>query len=194
MSIGICLRDESMKTVMAALKCPQQPHFVKQAISHIINRQVKQLLIPMLQGAYEEVLSRLEKNLRRRTKAWWATCFGSILILTICAEVVQTGIDLSLASDTEHQSALDSRNESFMYGSRLEEVILNVTNTFHGFYKTNTNGISKGKNKSFNPLRDDISYDDAASLGPDTVRLINNVKSIVAEHRKSHDLQTDSCL
>lgn len=129
--------------------------------SKILNRQLKHAMHLLLQETTRDVLDRLERELKTRTKASWAPCFCTILILCISIEELQIAVHGFAVHKATRKSKTNcfSRASGFETSRKLDELLYNDCKTlFHAIYNSHKSKSGLRNEKGgFNPIRD--AYD-----------------------------------
>lgn len=185
LSITICIRDESWNTIESNLQRPMQHLYTGEATSAAINKQLKQVLFLMIEVTYQEVLDGLDEELKRKSRASWATCFCVLAILHMCAELVQIGTDLRLTSACDEGRELPTMDKSLKLAKEVEEWAVGVsTGLFHTVYKTGKYNSGSEKGCDFNPVRDEIEDKNIPIVGMSTVHLVESIRAIISNPGK----------
>jgi hypothetical protein len=159
----------------------------------MINIQIKHVMYSVIRNTYFEVLGELEDNLRPKDLVSWAPTFCCILILCMCAEMVQVTTDYrivcALDDIAKSQDGRDkngntaSRDDSFDVCHKLDDLpIASAESSFHVMYKSVRLKDSTKREHGFNPIRDGLSAVRKARLGLDVEEFVGRILDIVAKH------------
>lgn len=162
----------------------------------VVNDQIKTVMASLIRETYTEVLEELEKCLRPRDRRLWTPTFCCILILCMCAEMVETNTDLRVVHKirdvSQSPDGLDqnvnkvSREESIEVCRRLDDVaIRGAESGFHILYSKATK-LKDGsvRDHGFNPIRDGVDIVKNANLGRNVEVFVRDIRVIVEKHRR----------
>jgi hypothetical protein len=187
MSRVISFTPESAQKVVQSIRSPIQRPYKYNVSSKLLNYQIKRELNMLQQELTSEILEKLQTELRRRSKASWATSLCVILILSMCMEAVQIAIDgfivqKMLESNGTNRLSM-SRDDGIHIARRLDNrPFKDCMDIFHMIYRSGESrtGTSKGE---FNPIRDGIGLDKVQGIDEDTVQLVNEIRRIMDKYR-----------
>lgn len=188
------LRDSS-EMVLNNLKRPTQLDYSHNPSVRLINLQIKHIMLGIITKTYAAVLEELEKLLRPKEPQLWAPTFCCIMILNMCAEMVQETTDFRIAcamddmkkspDGRDKNGNKPSQEESISVCRKLDSLpIANATATFHLMNRTKKVNSRRAQRKAYNPIRDQLDGKEAAELDPGVKELITRVCHIVTEHRE----------
>jgi hypothetical protein len=183
MSRIITLNRESAEKAIESLRRPHSLKFAQTLSSTLLNLQVKQAMQRLLSETVQSVLEDLDKALSkcRGRASSWADIFCVVLVLCMCIEAVQ------VASDAHAMAALRKDPSVDMPRARIcheldEKLFKDITGLFHMVYKS---GRAKPKGTvGFNPIRNGIMVNEEEGITPQMVKLVNEIKHIMAKHGK----------
>jgi hypothetical protein len=184
MTVGISIREESQKEILRKIKHPVQFLYTPNKTSRLINMQIKKFMCLLIRSTYRKVLDGLQTELKPKTGSW-ATCFCVIMLLRMCAEMVQTTTDAKITSALNDQDLTCSHEDTIEIIKQLDELpIAYSTAMFHAIFKTSKLNRGKVREGGFNPLRDELDSATVSKIKSDPSRrdFINNIRSIVANH------------
>jgi hypothetical protein len=152
----------------------------------------------LIKEMYLKILGELEKGLREKNKlALWAPNFCCIMILCMCAEMVQTSTDLRTVNSLNERAkpstrGLDanskspSRDESIEACRKIDDLpIASAMNTFHLVYKTcKPSKHGSRKERSFNFVCNGLDAVAKLKLGRDVEEFVDRIRNIVAKYRE----------
>ncbi|KAG9235375.1 hypothetical protein BJ875DRAFT_271782 [Amylocarpus encephaloides] len=148
----------------------------------------------LLQDAYLDVLEELDKHLRPKEPLSWAPAFRCILVLCMCAEMVETTTDLRVVNAMHDMSrspdGLDqnrnkaSREDSIAVCRKLDEAIRSAESSYHLIYKTTRLKGESRKSQAFNPIRYGSGVVKKANLGKDVEDFADSMIAVVTKHRE----------
>jgi hypothetical protein len=190
----VILRDSSDQ-VLETLARPMELDYSYNPNLRFVNIQIKRVMSSLIRDKYREVLEELEKELRPKELELWAPTFCCILMLCMCAEMVQTTTDLRIVNAlddmTKSTSGLDkngnspSRDDSINVSQILDsKPIASATSIFHMIYKTNKLKGGSKRDESFNPIRDGWDTARRAELGQDVHDFVDRIRAVVIKHRE----------
>jgi hypothetical protein len=190
----VMLRDAS-EGIQKLFPGPMELNY-KNPNMRLINIQVKHVMYSLIRDTYLAVLEELEKNLRPKEPKLWAPTFCCILILCMCAEMVQITSDLRVVNaldDISHSTNwLDrngnsaSRDDSIEVCRNLDDrPIATAENNFHTIYKMTKLKDDSKWGQGFNPIRDGLDTVRKARLGKDVEDFVGRILAVVSDHRKS---------
>jgi hypothetical protein len=170
----VLLREESQK-ILQHLPAPIELN-IQTPNLRMINIQIKHVMYSLIRDKYLEVLEELEKDLRPKDLTLWAPNFCCILILCMCAEMVQITSDYRVVSALDDMlrssDGLDkngnrpSRVDSFNVCRELDELALaSAESNFHVIYKSIRLKEGPKREQGFNPIRDGVGVVRQAKLG-----------------------------
>lgn len=196
-TIGITLSPACALQTSRNLHRPTQYAYTYDGRLRLINVQVKKIIYVLLRQHYHDVLVNLEKIFRVVSVAAWPLAFCCTIILRNCAEIVQMTADVrtvAAMNSSGSRAAEMARAASINACRKIEEIpIRRVTDIFHDKHHTKRQDTGRGKNKTFNPLRDGISSEkDRKALGPGGVELVNDFRRIIRKH-SMFGLQSTAC-
>jgi hypothetical protein len=159
----------------------------------MINIQIKHIMLHLLRDTYVEVLEELEKDLRPKDLKLWAPTFCCILILCMCAEMVQITSDYrvicALDDISKSHNGRDkngnkaSRDASIDICRRLDDLpIASAESSFHVIYKTIKLKEGPIREQGFNPIRDGLDVVRKTKLGPDVEEFVGRILDVVTKH------------
>ncbi len=195
MTISITILGDSSEEVLNTLRRPTQLEYSHNPSVRLINLQIKLVMLDLIRRTYLTVLEELEKQLRPNAPAQWAPAFCCIMILNMCAEMVQRTADARITSamdDMAKSSNGRDKNgnkpsyEDSIHVSRMldDHPISNATGLFHLINKTNKSREGMKREKAFNPIRDGLDDRTRADLDSSAEKLITDIRKIVTKHRK----------
>jgi hypothetical protein len=187
MSRVINFTQDSAKKVVQNLHSPMQLPYKYNVSSKLLTLQVKRELNMLQHELTLEILEKLQRELRRRSRASWAISFCVILILSMCMEAVQLSVDGFIVQKMLENDGTNtlpvSRDDGFDIARRLDNHPFKAcVDIFHMIYRSgeSTAGSNKG---GFNPIRDGIELDPAHGIDEDTVKLVNEIRRIMSDYR-----------
>jgi hypothetical protein len=159
----------------------------------MINIQIKHIMLHLLRDTYVEVLEELEKDLRPKDLKLWAPTCCCILILCMCAEMVQITSDhrviCALDDISKSHNGRDkngnkaSRDASIDICRRLDDLpIASAESSFHMIYKTIKLKEGPKREQGFNPIRDGLDVVRKTKLGPDVEEFVGRILDVVTKH------------
>ncbi|RDL40099.1 uncharacterized protein BP5553_00078 [Venustampulla echinocandica] len=189
----VLLREES-EDALEHLSVPNELNMRRPNL-RMINIQLKHVMLHLIRDAYAEVLEKLEKDLRPKELKLWAPTFCCILILCMCAEMVQVTSDhrvvcalddMSKSRDGKDKNGNEaSRDASFDICRKLDDLpIASAESSFHVIYKTIKlkDGPGPKREHGFNPIRDGLDAVRKAKLGADVEEFVGRIRDVVAKH------------
>jgi hypothetical protein len=187
MSRVIGFTQDSAKKVVQNLRSPMQLPYKHNVSSKLLNHQIKRELNMLQHELTSDILEKLQTELRRRSKASWATSFCVILVLSMCMEAIQIALDgftvqKMLENDGTSNLPL-TRDDGFGIARRLDNLpFKDCMDIFHMIYRSGES--QTGPNKGgFNPIRDGIEIDKAQGIDEDTVQLVNEIRGVMNVYR-----------
>jgi hypothetical protein len=184
MGRSIIYTPASAVTVLQGLRRPTARAWDSSSISGILNRQLKSAMITLLQGVTREILEDLEKELRTRSKAVWATCFCTVCIIIFCMEEVQIATDGFVMHKNLHGPGgnAPSPEEAIEICRKLDDLpYYYLIELFHGVYKTRKLPMSHRSEHIYNPIRDGAKVDRDDRVDQEAVHLANEVRQIIKD-------------
>jgi len=149
--------------------------------SRLLNRQIKHVISKIQQELTMEVLDGLEKSLRSRSKDSWAPSFCTILVLSLCIELIETAADIFVVCDIEKEGSKSEyrRNHSSEACSQLDNYpFRQCTQLFHDIFKSHRDN-SGGKEGGLNPLMLNVETDGNTGWDQATKDMIHSIRSII---------------
>jgi hypothetical protein len=183
MGVGITILKDSQEIIMKRLRNPMQYAYAPKVICRLINMQIKQIMYTLIKNTYTEVLGGLEKLLIKPTRSW-ATSFCVIMILRMCAEMVQRTTDARIISRLDNQDFSQSRNDSIGIIRKLDDFpITYISGIFHAAFKTKKARKRKAQEERLNPPQGKTKDTNNESQAEHpTRRLIETIRSIMAKY------------
>src|SRR5277367_874403 len=88
--------DDSADAVINSLNRPTRHPYKRTLTSKVITLQIKHVMHKLVRGQTSELLENLQTAMstKNSSKREWASSFCTILILCMCAEMVQSATDL----------------------------------------------------------------------------------------------------
>jgi hypothetical protein len=129
-----------------------------------------------------EVLEELEKELRTRSKAVWATCFCVALILCICIEDSQIAVDAFTMHTRNHgvESDAPSSQATIDTCRKLDDLLFgHLVGLFHAIYKTQD---TSEDGHAYNPIRDKPVIGVKEGIDRESADLVNDICRIISNH------------
>ncbi len=188
MSKIITFTKDSANKVVESLRQPMQMPYSRSMSSKLLNSQIKREVQLLQRKLTLEILEKLHAELRRRSKASWATSFCVIMILSMCMETIQLAIDgfivQALLKNDMSDLPFESREDGFEIGRRIDELpFRNCLEIFHMMYRSGK-FQNESSGKTFNPIRDGVDVDRSKGIDEETVQLVNDIRRIMSDHRK----------
>jgi len=156
--------------------------------SRLLNRQIKYVMHVLLQETTVKVLVRLEKEMKTKSKTFWASSFCTILLLCLCVEEVQIAIDgfsVYCHSQPERVNPL-SRDAVLCLARQLDDrLIADCKTLFHSIHKTHKGPRGSKNEKSFNPIRDPFVVDGKEPWTKELHDLVEDVHEILGTYGRS---------
>jgi len=195
MTKSVTLLRDSFEDVLNSLPRPTEFEYSYNPNLRLVSIQMKHMMCFLIRETYLDVLEELEKELRLKEPTLWAPTFCCIMILCMCAEMVQTTTDLrvvnALDDKAKSTSGLDkngnspSRDGSIDVCRKLDDLpIASATSIFHLIYRTNKLRDGSKREESFNPIRDGLDTVREAQLGQDVEEFVRRIHVVVSNHRE----------
>ena len=180
----ITYSDDSSTNVSRNLKRPSLSLWNSNLISHLLNRQVKFAMHKLRVETTEEIFDELEKRLKTRDKAFWATGFSVIIILCICMEEAQVAVNgLAMHKRTHQPKEAPSSEEIVDIYRKLDDYpFRHLTELFHAIFKTQKDPSPTWNDNVYNPIRDGFQADSNGSLRQDAEQLVKEVRRITRDY------------
>jgi hypothetical protein len=174
--------DETAEKALRRLRSPAPLPYMRDLSPKLITRQVKYEMYTLLLEKTKDVLKGLEKQLKKSKKGSWADCFSVVMLLCMCAEMVQVATDLKVVHDLRSNQGDPSlsRGTTIDACRKLDNLpIKQCMWMFHTVYKSQRRNSSHKLERAFNPLRDGIQIDAAEGVGEPMVNLVKEICQIV---------------
>jgi hypothetical protein len=195
MTKSVTILRDSSEDVLNRLPRPTEFEYSHNPNLRLVNIQIKHMMCFLIRETYLDVLGELEKELRLRERTSWAPTFCCIMILCMCAEMVQTTTDFrvvnALDDKAKSTSGLDkngnspSRDDSIGVCRKLDDLpIASATSIFHLIYRTNKFRDGLKREESFKPIRDGLDTVRKAKLGQDVEEFVDRIHAVVSKHRE----------
>jgi len=161
----------------------------------LINVQIKNIMYFLIRDTYLNVLDELEKDyLRPKDPASWTSAFCGVLVLCMCAEMVQINSDFRVVSALDDMSkssdGLDkngnstTREDSIDVCLKLDDLaIASAVGSFHLVYRAIKFRDGPKLIQGFNPIRDGPGIVRRARLGQDVEDFVVSIQAAMAKHR-----------
>ncbi|CAG8957611.1 hypothetical protein HYFRA_00010478 [Hymenoscyphus fraxineus] len=154
----------------------------------MVNRQLKHVMLELLQDTYGEVLDELENQLLQKPNKYklWAPSFSAILVLNMCAEMVQINTDFRIVnavSDMQKSpTGLDrngnkaSREASENLCREIDDKALRSAESGFQFVYNKQSKLKDGskRDRAFNPIRDGENVVKKEKLGESVEKFVKN--------------------
>lgn len=194
MSRSIALSKTSSAEILNKLQRPMRVQYEPTRNSRLINIQLRSIMSTLIENTYLTVLENLERRILTKQFGEWATGFCAIMILRMCAEIVQTTADLRIvnAMDDRDNSTIrldkhanvPSRKFTIEVAESLEQLpIAGATDLFHLVYKTNRPKDGGQRKQGFNPIRDGPDNEQQTQLGKSATEFVRRLQSVLRRHR-----------
>src|SRR5436190_11997049 len=136
MSRILVIQKSSAKAAIAGLRLPMQFPYEANTSSKLLNLQLKSFMHLLISDLTGHVLEGLEKELRTRAKASWATSLCVILILSMCIEAIQIAADGYIVQAIINQRSTASRKDIVIEICRLldDHAFSHCMGLFHTIY------------------------------------------------------------
>jgi hypothetical protein len=183
MSRVITFTKESAKDVVKSLRRPMQFPYGRRVSSRLLNSQIKREMHLLQRALTREVLEDLHKEVRKKEKNSWATCFCVIAILSMCIEAVQIAADGFIVQTMKenNETSPKARDAAIEIALSLEERLFNgCTYIFHMIHRSHEGSNHKG----FNPIRDGIEIDSENRIDVSMVQFVEEIRWIMRDYRK----------
>lgn len=183
----LTITNGSGREAFDGLRSPPLLDYDFRLTSKLLNRQLKSAMYLLMQETTREVLGGLEKLLKRRTKASWAPCFCTLLILCICAEELQVAVDgFALHKITRNDKTnFISREDGVETSRKLDDLLYGDCKTlFHGIYKSHKPKQGQRAEQLFNPIRDGMKVDGEEGMTPAMNDLVEDIVKVLDIHGK----------
>jgi hypothetical protein len=187
MGTTLTITNFSKEHISKRLRKPTMRSYGSSLVSRLLNRQIKSAMHALRQEVMREVLEALERELKAKSKAAWATCFCVALILCICVEEAQTAMDGFTMHIRVHgpESDVPSSEATNETCHKLEDVVFrHLLDLFHGVYKTHQTPKSQIGGRVYNPIRDRPETDVKEGLDHEAAHLAIEIRQIIANHGK----------
>lgn len=192
MTKSVTILRDSSEDVLNSLPRPMEFEYSHNPHLRLVNIQIKHMMYSLIRETYLDVLEELEKELRPKDPALWAPTFCCIMILCMCAEMVQTTADFRIVNALDDKnkstSGLDkngnspSRDDSIDVCRKLDDLpIANVASIFHLIYKTAKLRDGSKREESFNPIRDGLDIVRKAKLGQDVEEFVGRIHAVTKD-------------
>jgi hypothetical protein len=194
MTTSIVILGDSSMEVLNNLARPRQLEYTHNPNLRLVNIQIKHVMYILIKEMYPKVLDELEKGFCEKNKlARWAPSFCCVMILCMCAEMVQTNTDLRIVNSLDERNKLStsgpdanskllSRDKSIESCRKIDDLrIASMMDTFQFVYKTHKYSSSK---ESFSLVCNGLDAMAQFKLGRDVEELVNTIRNIVAKHRE----------
>lgn len=191
MTIGIGLSEESLHTIRSKLKQPTRHDYTHYDSLLLVNMQVKQVLCTMIQKQLALILNALDNDYRKLANSQkldrqqrdvhWAPIISTMFLLQMCAEMLQSSMDLRIIKEIEDGAPWTRREESMLAAMALDRWLFRcIAEPFHYIFKSHSS-TQKGT-VCFNPFRRDWSDDLAHGVCHPTQTFIKELRKIVQLH------------
>jgi hypothetical protein len=175
--------DDSADAVINSLDRPTRFPYKRILTSKVITLQIKQVMHKLVHGQTSELLEGLQTTMSTKnpTKGEWASSFCAILILCMCAEMVQSATDLKAVHMMSEEGYTKLSRAKSMEECR-EIPISYFIELFHSIFRSfQRTGVRKNE-RGFNPIRDGLTVDNKKGLDEPITQLVDDILDILAEH------------
>jgi hypothetical protein len=176
--------DETAREALQRLRSPVQLPYVRDLSPKLITRQVKHEIYILVREKTEEVLQGLEKELTKAKKGSWGNCFCVIMLLCMCAEMVQVQADLKVVYELSNNLGGPnlSRGTSIDVCRNLDtRPIWQCMAMFHKIYRSDKRNTNHKMERAFNPLRDGIRTDSKEGVDEPMLNLVRDIRRVVSD-------------
>lgn len=183
MSRIITFTKASAEKAIEGLQRPHTLKFAQVLSSTLLNLQVKQAMQRLLSETVHSVLEDLESALSKSKgrPSSWADIFCVVLILCMCIEAVQVASDAYAMAALQEDPKIDMPRVKICH-ELDERPFKDLTEVFHLAYKSRK--VRRKGSLGFNPIRLGIMVDEEEGITPQMVKLVHEIKQIMAEHGK----------
>ncbi|KAH8654611.1 hypothetical protein BGZ60DRAFT_157366 [Tricladium varicosporioides] len=193
MTKTIVVLPDGSDDISEHLNCPSELNLQRPNL-RMINIQIKHVMYSLIRETYVEVLEELEANLRPKDLSSWTPSFCCVLILCMCAEMVQITTDhrivCALDDMTKSPNGRDkngntaSRDDSYDVCYKLDDLpIASAESNFHVTYKSVNLKDNPKREQGFNPIRNGLDAVRKAKLGPDVEVFVGRILEIMEKYR-----------
>jgi hypothetical protein len=155
--------------------------------SRVLSRQIKHVMHLLLHDLTRDVLEDLEKALRTKSKASWAPCLCTILLLCMCAEEVQASFHgFAVHSSKGKGGSAISHEDGIEISRKLENLLFaDCKVLFHYIYKSGKKSFGRKNERGFNPILDGFQVDESKGLTQEMYDLADEIHEILRIHGKA---------
>ena len=185
MGTTLTITDTSKECVGEYLRKPTMRPYDSNIISRLLNRQIKSAMHALRIEVMREVLEELEKELRTKSKAVWATCFCVTLILCLCIENAQTAMDAYTMHTRVHGAPNETPSSEATIETcrKLDDLLFShLLELFHAIYKTRQDSKQYNGGRGYNPIRDTPKIDIKEGLDHESAGLAIEIRQIIATY------------
>jgi hypothetical protein len=175
--------DGSADAAINCLNRPTRLPYNRTLTSKVITLQIKQVMHKLVRGQTSELLGWLQTTMcsNNPRKGDWASSFCAILILCMCAEMVQSATDLKTVHMMSEEGYIKLSRAKSMEECR-EMPISYFIGLFHSIFRSfQRTGIRKNE-RGFNPIRDGLTVGNKKDLEEPITQLVDDILHILAEH------------
>jgi hypothetical protein len=176
--------SETAKEALQSLRSPVPLPYVRDLSPKLITRQVKYEVYILVLEKTDEVLQGLEKELMKFKKGSWGNCFCVIMLLFMCAEMVQVLADLKVVHELRSNPGGPdlSRGTSIEVCRKLDvRPIRQCMEMFHTIYRSHKQNTNQKMERAFNPLRDGIRIDPKEGIDESMLDLVRDICRVVSD-------------
>lgn len=174
--------EETAEEALRSLLSPALLPYNRDLSPKLINRQVKYEIYLLLREKTDDVLQGLEKELMKSKKAYWGNCFCTIILLCMCAEMVQVAADLKVVHELRSNQPNPNLTREASVGACTKLDIMPIRQSmimFHAIYRSHKQNSRHKLERAFNPLRDGIQIDAEGGVDKPMLELVSQIRSIV---------------
>lgn len=149
----------------------------------VLNRQIKAVIDEMLMREMQQLFESFSKSLKPKSRKQWAPCLAAFLVLCLFMEAVETTAENFVMSENEialrdNQAAPYKRAFALDITREVENLpFKQFAYQFHQIYQTHSKDVST---KSFNPIDDDASFEQA-ELDQYSMEMVWQLRKLVRE-------------
>jgi len=137
----------------------------------LLSRQIKVAINHLLEDYIGDLFEGLERK-SRKTRASWAICFCTNLILCIVLELVQIAVDTIVVEKTSSgQDAVETRKSGIAVCQALEELPMKYSWT-----------LFEGIQRKYNPIRDGCPTDNDSGQNQGEGDLVHSIRQLIRDH------------
>ncbi|KAK1599155.1 uncharacterized protein LY79DRAFT_210059 [Colletotrichum navitas] len=178
MTRHLCITRSSVVSLQDSGLVPQEVPWVT---PRVLNRQIKAVIDELLMKDMQRLFDSFSKSLKPKSRAEWAPCMASFLVLCLFMESLETAADTFVVALKEislrnHTPPEYKRQDALNINREVENMpFKQFAYQFHHIYQTHSRDAST---KPFNPMLDN-SWAEQGDLDGPAMEMVMRLKELI---------------